>query len=100
LSKLNPLVEGRWMYKVDRKRFSFAHRRNHDGTFGSICPRCFRTIAQSASEPDLQNAEDSHVCNPRIVEYYRGLSKAVSDYREKSKGHAQGYSQMRELRPV
>jgi len=70
------------MYKLNPQRVSFAHRRNDDGSFDSICPRCFRTIAQSASEPDLQNAEDSHVCNPSIVEHYRELSKAVSDYRE------------------
>jgi hypothetical protein len=73
------------MCKLNKERFSFAHRRNHDCTFDSICPRCFRTIAESAREPELQNAEDSHVCNPSIVEHYRGLIKAVSDYREGKK---------------
>jgi hypothetical protein len=73
------------MYNLDRGRFSFAHRRNDDGSFDSICPRCIQTIAHCACEPDLQNAEDSHVCNPSIVEHYRGLIKAVSDYREGKK---------------
>jgi hypothetical protein len=70
------------MYRLDRGRFSFAHRRNDDGSFDSICPRCFRTIAQSARESDLQIAEDGHVCDPSLVEHYRKSSKAVSDYRE------------------
>jgi hypothetical protein len=74
------------MYKLDREHFSFAHRRNNDGTVDSICPSCFRTVAQSARESDLQAEENSHVCNPVIVEHYRGLSKAISDYAE-SKGH-------------
>jgi hypothetical protein len=84
------------MYKFDRERSSFAHRCNDDGTFDSICPRCIQTIAQCAQEPDLQNAEDSHVCNPSIVEHYRGLIEAVSDYREERKRRVpRGIRQMR-----
>lgn len=73
------------MYGLNPRRASFAHRFNDDGTFDSICPQCFRTIAQTEREPDLQNAEDSHVCEPWLVEHYRKLSKAVSDYRELKK---------------
>jgi len=78
------------MYKLNPQRTSFAHRRNDDGTFDSICPTCFQTIAQSAREPDLQNAEGRHVCNPSLVEHYRGLSKALSDYREEKRDASQG----------
>ena len=69
------------MYKFDRKGFSFAHSRNLDGTFNSICSRCFRRIAESAGELDLDSEEDSHVCIPSLVIHYRWLSKAVSAYR-------------------
>ena len=79
------------MYKLDRIRFSFAHRRNDDGTVDSICPSCFRTVAQSARELDLHKAEDSHVCNPSLVEHYRGLSKAVSDYRAEKRDVSMGF---------
>ena len=75
------------MYGLNPALFLFAYRCNDDGTFRSICSRCLQTIAQSAREADLQNAEESHVCNPSIVERYRGLSKAVSDYRVESRGH-------------
>jgi hypothetical protein len=72
--------------------FLFAYRCNDDGTFRSICSRCLQTIAQSAREADLQNAEDSHVCNPAMVERYFELSKAVSEYRVESRGHVyRGY---------
>ena len=79
------------MYKSNPQRASFAHRRNDDGTYDSICPTCFRTIAQSARELDLHNAEDSHVCNPSLVEHYRGLSKAVSDYRAERRDVSMGF---------
>jgi hypothetical protein len=75
------------MYGLNPALFSFAYRSNDDGTFRSICSRCLQTIAQSAREADLQNAEDSHVCDPSTVERYRRLSKAVSDYRVESRGH-------------
>jgi len=86
LSKSNPKP----MYKLSPKQVSFAHRRNDDGSFDSICPTCFQTITHSACEPDLQSAEDSHVCNPSLVDHYRGLSKAVSDYREGKREESQG----------
>jgi hypothetical protein len=75
------------MHGLNPALFSFAYRCNEDGTFRSICSRCLQTIAQSAREVDVRTAEDSHVCNPEMVERYRGLSKAVSDYRVQSRGH-------------
>ena len=63
----------------------------YDGTFDSICPTCFQTIAQSTCEADLLNAEGGHVCNPSLVEHYREFSKAVSDYREERRDVSLGY---------
>jgi hypothetical protein len=76
------------MHNLNTQHASFAHRRNDDGTVDSICPNCFQTIAKSPSEPDLQNAEDGHVCNPAVVEHYRELRNEVSKYRDERKGHA------------
>ena len=42
----------------------FAHRRNQDGSFDSICPRCFRTIANSQAEDNLAQTESRHTCDP------------------------------------
>ena len=69
------------MYELNSERFSFAHRHNDNGSVDSICQCCFRTIAHRATEPDLQNAENSHVCNSATVEHCHGFRKAVSDYR-------------------
>jgi hypothetical protein len=40
----------------------FSHRQNRDGTFDSICPRCYRTIANRTSEAYLAKDELRHVC--------------------------------------
>ena len=48
----------------------FSHRYNPDGTWQSICPECYKTVAESREEADLKRAEDTHVClslNGRLV---------------------------------
>jgi hypothetical protein len=42
----------------------FPHRRNADGTYDSICNRCFATVASGAVETDLIQFEVRHVCEP------------------------------------
>jgi len=41
---------------------TFAHRKNKDSSFDSICPRCFRTISTRGTEEDLAQDERSHLC--------------------------------------
>ena len=43
-------------------RVSFAHRHNPDGSFDSICSGCFATLATTAEESNLREAEESHDC--------------------------------------
>ena len=43
----------------------FSHRRNADGSFDSICRKCFRTAASSLSEPELEAGEKEHNCDRR-----------------------------------
>lgn len=38
------------------------HRLNQDGTYDSICPTCFQTVARSRTEADPDAAEDDHIC--------------------------------------
>lgn len=49
---------------------TFSHRCTRSGTWQSICPECYKTVAESREEADLKHAEDTHVClslNTRIV---------------------------------
>jgi hypothetical protein len=40
----------------------FPHRENPDGTYDSICPHCFQTVANAESEVALTPAEEEHLC--------------------------------------
>jgi hypothetical protein len=40
----------------------FSRRHNPDGTWRSICPECYKTVAESRDEADLKRAESFHVC--------------------------------------
>jgi hypothetical protein len=41
----------------------FPHRENPDGTYDSICGRCFKTVAIGVKQADLKQAEEDHICN-------------------------------------
>jgi hypothetical protein len=45
---------------------AFAHRHNLDGTWDSICTRCFLTIASEWDEDGLWEHERGHHCNSLI----------------------------------
>ena len=42
---------------------SFAHRRNRDASFDSICRTCYQTVASADSESKLIHVEESHSCD-------------------------------------
>ena len=46
------------------RNFSFPHRENRDGTWDSICPRCFRTVATATDPLKLEAEEIAHDCDP------------------------------------
>ena len=43
--------------------FPFSHRHNPDGTYDSICNKCFMTVGTKRKEVDLLEVEQSHVCD-------------------------------------
>ncbi len=50
------------------------HRHNDNGTFDSICKRCFLTIASVRDEQQLAPFERAHACNPiRLYQLQNGL---------------------------
>ncbi len=47
----------------------FAHRRNVDGSFDSICLQCFVTVQSGNEEEDLDVAEYIHVCDREALSH-------------------------------
>jgi hypothetical protein len=45
----------------------YAHRRNEDGTYDSICRDCFLAIARGKTESELAISEKSHVCDSSFL---------------------------------
>jgi hypothetical protein len=39
----------------------FPHRRNKDGSFNSICLKCFATIASHMTEEELKEFDKNHI---------------------------------------
>lgn len=52
---------------MPNNELKFAHRHNLDGTFDSICTRCFQTVGNARDEAKLERAEERHVCDPHLV---------------------------------
>jgi hypothetical protein len=40
----------------------FPHRQNRNGTYDSICPKCYRTVGTRNVESDLAAEERVHIC--------------------------------------
>lgn len=62
----------------------FRRRRNEDGTFDSICLRCFLTAASAPEESELTSLELKHVCDPVRREFVSD----TSNYAYVAKTHA------------
>lgn len=50
----------------------YPHRLNRDGSFDSICPRCFTTIHSSIREEELHQYEEVHTCESLRISERRG----------------------------
>ena len=48
----------------------FKRRANRDGSFDSICLRCFNTAAIDYTEQALLAEESKHVCEPKFIRSY------------------------------
>jgi hypothetical protein len=52
---------------------TYRHRHNENGTFDSICPHCYLTVACASNEQNLFILERIHVCDPvRLYEIASG----------------------------
>ena len=52
------------MERVGKAPGQYAHRRNDDETFDSICKLCSLTVARAYRETDLFHLELRHICQP------------------------------------
>ena len=46
---------------------TFPHRLNRDGSFDSICLKCFATIANTITETELKARENIHTCDHAML---------------------------------
>lgn len=52
---------------------AYTHRRNSDGTTDSICRRCFATVVTASREEDVDHAEHSHCCDPKVFDHWNDM---------------------------
>lgn len=52
---------------------AYTHRENQDGTTDSVCRRCFATVVTASREEDLDRAEQSHCCDPKVFDYWNDM---------------------------
>ena len=46
---------------------TFSHRLNRDGSFDSICLKCFATVANTRTETELTAHDKIHICDHAIL---------------------------------
>ncbi len=46
---------------------TFPHRLNRDGSFDSICLKCFATVASTATEVELAAHDRIHACDHAML---------------------------------
>jgi hypothetical protein len=49
----------------------FAHRRNADASFDSVCLACLLTVGTAMADAALQHLESDHHCEPWGLDSYR-----------------------------
>jgi hypothetical protein len=67
----------------------YPHRCNRDGSFDSICPICYVTVARSKQEAELAEIDKAHVCDLLFLAERDGFSRAESARRLALLKHAQ-----------
>ncbi len=58
----------KWRAFTMHRLTTFAHRRNRDGTYDSICTQCYATVASASNEEALSSPESAHACD-RMAPY-------------------------------
>jgi hypothetical protein len=54
----------------------YPQRRNQDGSYDSICPTCFATVAHSKAKAELAEINAVHVCDEPFLAERSWFSRA------------------------
>lgn len=57
----------------------FPQRHNRDGSYDSICPRCFLTIARGVSPRELDLEERNHACSQGDLAMVHGAKEEIRE---------------------
>ncbi len=72
----------------------FHHRHNQNGTYDSICPACFMTVASTSDESELPWHEEAHECDPvqlyQVSQYARATPLSLQSREEPPDGFSPG----------
>jgi hypothetical protein len=60
-----------------RNLSTFPHRYNKDGSWDSICPQCFLTVATRSTEDELRKDEREHQCYKAALEKIAALDRMM-----------------------
>lgn len=64
---------------MDTPHPAFPHRHNRDGSYDSICVKCFATIATERIEEMLAESEQAHACRHKPMPVRRQLLFPLND---------------------
>jgi hypothetical protein len=62
---------------MEKSANGFPQRRNADGSFDSICPRCFITVARHMARPEIETEEQNHICSEINLDIARVAREAI-----------------------
>jgi hypothetical protein len=62
---------------MERSANGYPRRRHADGTYDSICPRCFVTVARQMTGAELDSEEQHHICSGMDLTVVRAAKEAV-----------------------
>jgi len=54
----------------EKINLSFPRVRNEDGTYDSMCTKCFTPVGRKKEPSELEEMEDSHVCKPGEARFH------------------------------
>jgi hypothetical protein len=64
---------------MEKSSNGFRHRLSADGSYDSICIRCFRTVARQEKLPELTTEEKAHVCNSSDLNFAKVAKQEVQN---------------------
>lgn len=71
----------------------FPHRHNKDGTFDSICLKCFATVASHMTQEELVELDKNHICVNSLLSKRGDRVSSIQDKNETHELHRHEHRQ-------